>query len=215
MPSNDLNERMNEVPELSSPALILMCSYRGAARAPAPEPALGFLGQVKDILTLGTLGRFVAQWRDFYANPRSYDYQSGLVEAAAARCRAGAELVIDAAFGAELASPAHVSITSVSRRDLRQISAGELPTAATVILVYPDPLGLSWQNLEAVIRKQGRSVVVVNGRRRMFLLNDEARRALRLRRFLANTRVAELVGGLLLIPAAGLLALRDRMAGRS
>lgn len=215
MPSNELNERMNEVPAWTSPALVIMCSYRGAARASANDAASGLLGRLKNVVTLQALRRFVAQWRDFYANPRSYDYQRNLVEAVAERCQAGAEVIIDGAFSSDLTAPAHPAIKSVSRRDLGRTSADQLPAALTVILVYPDPLGLSWQRLEDGIRKQGRSIVVVNGRRRMFLLNDEARRALRLRRFLANTRIVELVAGLLLIPASGFLALRDRMAGRT
>ena len=215
MPSKELNERMNEVPAFLEPALIIMCSYRGGTRSPALDTASSFLGQVTSVLTLRSLRRFVAQWRDFYANPRGYDYQRGLVEAVADRCRAGAELVVDAAFDSELVAPAHAEIKKVSRVNLQQLPTGWLPAASTVILVYPDPLGLSWQGLEARIRKEGRSIVIVNGRRRMFLLNAEARRALRLRRFLANTRVVELVAGLLLIPASGVLALRDRMADRT
>ncbi len=208
-----LNARMNEVPSPIGPALILMCAYRGAGK-PVADPRPGRLGAVLDALTFRKLRVFIAGWRDFYANPRPPAYQRELVAAAAALCGPGSAVIVDGALPEDAAGDGFGDLP-VSRRDLGRLSAAELPAQATVVFVYPDPLGLSWGGLEAGVAAQGRSIVVVNGRRRMFLLDRAARRALSVRRLLAQTRIVELTLGLLLIPLSGILALKDRMAGRT
>jgi len=206
---------MNEVPKSLGPALILVCSYRGAADRTAPSDLVGWKRTLVDAVTLRKLREYVATWRDFYANPRNAAYQRRLAEAVAARCAPGSSIVVDARLAPEAVPVTGVEADRVSRRDLGAEKAADLPSAPVVVFVYPDPLGLSWQRLEAAISAQGRSMFIVNGRGRLFRLDRQAARALRLRRFMATTRIAELLAGLLLVPISGIFALRDRLNGRT
>jgi len=212
LPLVALNERMNTVPAQFGDALILVCSYRGAARKRHTRH-FGRLGALLAILTLKRLRDYVAMWRDFAANPRDAAYLRQLAETVLARCT-GPRVVLDLALG-EAAQPAVGSGMEVTRCDLGAEDPSRLPPARTVILIYPDPLGLSWGELEGALLRDGRSVFVVNGRRRFFALDREARRALALRRLLANTRLLELLAGLVVIPISAMLALRDKLAGRT
>jgi hypothetical protein len=85
----------------------------------------------------------------------------------------------------------------------------------TVGLIYADALGLGWSRLEARLRAlQARNVVFVNGRRRAMTLDAPAWRALGWRRFLANTRLPELVLAALALPVAAGCAAADALRGR-
>jgi len=86
----------------------------------------------------------------------------------------------------------------------------------TTILVYPDAIGLTFGGLERrLIAAGARNIVVLTGRRRLFPLSRDARRSLRWRRLLASTRIIELLAGVMIIPAAALLAGYDWLKGGS
>lgn len=77
------------------------------------------------------------------------------------------------------------------------------------LLVFPDAIGLGAGAMQRLALSDGRPVYVLNGRRRLFLLDGATRQyALIWRRFLARSRVTEkllavlayMVGAVLLAP---------------
>ena len=197
-------------------SLIIICSYRGGAKQRAWfGRGLSSVRYVKSVLSLATLAslrRHVAAFRDHYANPRLLDAQLRMVRALLDQSRAEH---ITAIFDARLS-------LDESRRLL--IGAQETQTADlasgvpitrdfdTIVLVYPDALGLTFGALERRLLAAGASnVVVLTGRRRLFPLSSRARRSFRWRRWLASTRIVELMAAMAVIPAAALLAGFDRV----
>jgi hypothetical protein len=93
-----------------------------------------------------------------------------------------------------------------------------LAEAATVVLLYPDSIGLHFARVESAILKGRRSdaaeVRVLNGRRRDFALSGRARRELRWRRLAERAMLGEalmIVGFVVVTPffvAADLLRRR-------
>ena len=83
--------------------------------------------------------------------------------------------------------------------------------AAQVVLLYPDAI-----RVERVVRARANRAVlqVVNGRRRVFLLDDATMRSLRLRRFFEETMVLEAIMGLALLVATPVLLAIDLVRGR-
>jgi hypothetical protein len=71
-----------------------------------------------------------------------------------------------------------------------------LADADTIVLLYPDAIGLGFRQLEKQVfktKKKWAAVRVLNGRRRQFLLNASVRRQLLWRRFLERSMLAEFV----------------------
>ena len=60
-----------------------------------------------------------------------------------------------------------------------------------VILLYPDGNGTGWAPLENTLSRLGAPMVVINGRRRLFLLDAQTRRSLLMRRCLERSWVVE------------------------
>lgn len=88
--------------------------------------------------------------------------------------------------------------------------------AAQIVLLYPDAIGVGFGSFERQVRGLApRAIVqVLNGRRRVFLLDGAARRALRVRRFLERTMLLEfVVGGIFLVLTPVLLGI-DFAGGR-
>jgi hypothetical protein len=216
-----LHARWNELPRVAGSVLLIICSYRGGVGRGAPRsiaatyPGLGLVGRVLDLLSLLPLRRFVAENRDFFANPRDMAYQAGLGRDLLA-LGTPTEVVwrIDAAYK----DPPSVSqIGTLGRIELS--SADELSRNAdrfdTVALIYGDALGLGWSRLEARLRAlRSRNVIFVNGRRRVMTLDASAWRALGWRRFLANTRLPELFFAALALPVAAGCAAADAVRSR-
>ena len=85
-----------------------------------------------------------------------------------------------------------------------------------VVMVYPDALGLGCEMVErAAMSSPAQSVFVINGRKRAFLLNEGARRQLTLYRFMARTRIGELLFAILVIPIAAVCVGIDFVVKRS
>jgi hypothetical protein len=211
--------------------VIGICAYTESTREPQdPRPYGIATALVLRGLALLLPGRFAdhrALHRDHFANPRGLAY---LIDLAA---RLGAEVVpaappdllIDAAYP-ELEDGAFRSaFARVERGATARFAAlGTPPLLAdalrgahdTVVLVHADALGLGCELLERVLLADpARRVLVVNGRRRVYALTSDARRALRLRRFLARTRLPELGFALAVWPVAAWLALVDAWRSRS
>ncbi len=198
--------------------LVILCAYRGGVgqRKPWGCPGKGNrLGRLFaagiDLVTLHRLRNFVAQMRDHYANPRSFAVQVGIAQAALATGQPkSVRCLVDAPLVAGTLEP----LPFDANPEMVVLAEGLPPLAEvdTVLLVYPDPLGLGFEALERRIIAAGvRHAAVANGRRRLFPLTEHSRRALRWRRFLAETRLVEMAAGIVVVPLAALLAIFDRV----
>src|SRR5262249_21780205 len=86
----------------------------------------------------------------------------------------------------------------------------------TVVLVYPDALGLTFGRLERRLIAEGATnIVIVTGRRRLFPLSSRALRSFRWRRLLASTRIGELMAAIAILPVAAALAGYDWLTSGS
>jgi hypothetical protein len=78
--------------------------------------------------------------------------------------------------------------------------------ASSVVLVYPDAIGLGFLKIESAIKRTvRRPVTVLSGRQRQFLLDGRTRRQLYLRRFLERTMLLEAVAIILFLVATPFL----------
>lgn len=173
------------------------------------------MGQLLNRLSLLELRRFIATYRDHFANPRDGAYQLNLVRALAADYGFDdIDLIVDTPLAQRL-DDAQLSIVPGTRvatiADGSELSFGSY---RTIVLVYPDPLGLGWDRLERRALASGARVIVVTGRRRLFTLDRSVRSILRWRRFLATTRIVELALAALIVPVAAICAVQDRIQGR-
>jgi hypothetical protein len=210
--------------------LIVICAYtEGTRTADEPRTCGAITALTLRILALVLPGRFAdhrALHRDHFANPRPLPYLLDLAERFAAEVAPSAppDLLIDAAFPEAEEGAWRGAFARVERGATARFAAdGTPPLLAdalrgaydTVVLVHPDALGLGCELLERVlVAEPSRRVLVVNGRRRVYALAADARRALRLRRFLARTRLPELGFALVVWPVAAALAAADAWRAR-
>ena len=92
-----------------------------------------------------------------------------------------------------------------------------LRSADTVVLLYPDSTGLHFSRLERAVgagRKAWATVRVLNGRRRDFVLSVQARRQLRLRRFLERAMLGEALAIIAFAAATPFFLVSDLVRGR-
>ena len=92
-----------------------------------------------------------------------------------------------------------------------------IETADVVVLLYPDPIGLGFADLENEIyriKKPWAEVRVLNGRRREFVLAPAVRRQLRRRRFLERWMVLEFAFIPFFLVVTPFMLLVDLMRGR-
>ncbi len=93
----------------------------------------------------------------------------------------------------------------------------EVARADTLVLLYPDAIGLGFGALDrAVLRHaaEGARVAVLNGRRRLFELDRRTRRQLALRRFLERFMLGEALFALGFLCATPVLVAADLARGR-
>jgi hypothetical protein len=129
----------------------------------------------------------------YKANPRNVDYMRTLL----------AEHFPDATW-----------VNTVEHADW----ADRISAADTVVLLYPDAIGLGFSSVERVVMAHKRAwagVEVLNGRRRRFRLNGATRTGLRLRRLLEWTMLPELIFLPVFIVATSLLWVADLVRGRT
>jgi hypothetical protein len=206
-------------PQLQGRLLVVLCSYRGGIGNPPPfsfarlVPRLGPIARLLDRLSLLSLRQFIASNRDFFANVRTVGYQVGLIEDALRLASpSGVTIRVDEALAQDAACEQLASFGQVEVRAAGNLlSANE--TADSVLLIYPDALGLGWAPLESRLPRG--QVYAVNGRRRIFPFNANARRKLRWRRVLASTRATELLATIAIVPLAAGLAAWDVLRGKS
>ncbi|MDO8680075.1 MAG: hypothetical protein Q7R30_16245 [Acidobacteriota bacterium] len=193
--------------------------------------AFAYHGADRDADRRGLLERFESAsarghrivHRDHYANPRTLPYMiSMIIEAADILSpHEQPDLVLDGRHQAGVPEEVIKSFGLVTVAPLVE-SAGSGHESWTpsgryqhVVLVYPDALGLGCEAAESRALGQRGSVLVINGRRRMFTVRGSSRARLRLSRFLAHTRVVERAMGRAVRPLGAVLAAWDRAAGRS
>jgi hypothetical protein len=198
--------------------LVILCSYRGGEGQQQFRVSSRFgrlLARIFNAITLRSLRTYVGSMRDHYANARPLPMQIQLAEAALAL---GGSTTVRVAADARLAADGVEKLWQGVDTEIVALARTlpELRDADTVVLVYPDALGLGFGNFESRLLAAGaRNVVVVSGRRRLFPLTTTARRALRWRRALASTRLLEFAAALVLIPLAAVLSGYDRVRGRT
>lgn len=206
-------------PQPQGHLLVVLCSYRGGIGNAPPfsfarlVPRLGPIARLLDRLSLLSLRQFIASNRDFFANVRTVGYQVGLLEDALRLASpSGVTIRVDEALVQDAACE---QLASFGRVEVR--AAGDLlcanESADSVLIIYPDALGLGWAPLES--RLPSASVYAVNGRRRIFPFNAHTRRKLRWTRLLASTRVTELLATIAIVPLAAGLAAWDVLRGKS
>jgi hypothetical protein len=202
-------------PQFQGCLLVVLCSYRGGIGNPPPfsfarlVPRLGPIARLLDRLSLLSLRQFIATNRDFFANVRTVGYQVGLLEDALRLASlSGLTIRVDEALAQDAACEQLASFGQVEVKAAGDLlSANE--SADSVLLIYPDALGLGWAPLESRLPRG--QVYAVNGRRRIFPFNANARRKLRWRRLLASTRATELLATIAIVPLAAGLAAWDAL----
>jgi hypothetical protein len=170
-----------------------------------------------DVITAYPLRQFIANNRDYAANRRSFSYQLGLTkEILSSGGFAEVALMIDKEFSGASITHEFEQIGHVAIRDIAGITANDFIGFDSVILVYPDALGLGWSGVERKLLTGLKApLFFANGRRRLMRLDSSTRRRLVWHRFLANSRLAELLLGVIVIPFAILCATVDALRGKS
>ncbi len=153
------------------------------------------------------------------ANPRNLDYMLIAVQAFLKEHapNAGVHLLLDPAFRStnvdDSCSWAERLFWSNGDQGLLGTDlTAELVTQDydTVIMSYPDAIGLGWDRLETQLeRLNAKTILVLNGRRRAFFWDSESCRALRFRRFVEKIWLPEALFIMLFIGAAIPLAIYD------
>lgn len=156
--------------------------------------AVGWLWRV---LTTGSFKSFVRQYRDYYANPRSSAYMAEAIGELIRKAIPDARVVLlcpaqDDCPASWAARRLPFEPAPADYGDLVKSLGPEVAFDAA-ILAHHDPLGLGLYPLERALLAQFKDVFVVNGRRRVYRLDQPALDAHKLRRFLAQTRFAELL----------------------
>jgi hypothetical protein len=100
--------------------------------------------------------------------------------------------------------------------DGRLVGPDDVQGAERVVLLYPDAIGLGWNDVERAVGRAapGAEVRVLNGRRRDFALDARTRRRLRLRRGLETTVAGEALFALVFVLATPVLLAWDALRGR-
>jgi hypothetical protein len=89
-----------------------------------------------------------------------------------------------------------------------------IDAAESVVLLYPDPLGLGQQTLDVAAVSSEKEVWVLNGRRRLFPLDRETYREIRRRRFWERTMLPEVVATVCFVIASPFLLIADWGRGK-
>lgn len=146
---------------------------------------------------------------DDYANPKS-----GLL--ARWRCHVIANAVVRDRGYMEGLFKTHFPHGELAELGQRGIPEAAIEKADTVVLLYPDPIGLDFSACERFLasRWPTKRILVLNGRRRLFRLDRERRRRLALRRMLALFRPLEAAFFVFFVTATPFLLLVDLLRRR-
>jgi hypothetical protein len=162
----------------------------------------------------GSHGHLIVH-RDHYANPRALAYQVAMMRSAADRLspHEPPAIVVDSAFPTVAVAGMGEPIDLVNPRFWRDSLAARAREFANVVAIYPDALGLGCADAERRLVRECGSIVVVNGRRRVFRVDARMSSRLDRHRWLASTRVVERAMAQAVKPFAATLAAWDRLRG--
>ena len=90
----------------------------------------------------------------------------------------------------------------------------QLDGADALVLLYPDPLGLGMQKIDVAAFASGKELTVLNGRRRLFSLDEATYRQIRRNRFWERTMLPELAATMLFLLATPFLLIADWGRGK-
>lgn len=123
----------------------------------------------------------------YRANPRSTQYMLEQAHTFAVTNMSDAkiDLYIHKDISEEVTKDQYSWINSiVQAQDLQNMKPNQYDT---IVFLYADAIGLGWGNFENQIRKLlPNQFIIINGRRRIFLWDDETRRKLNFRRFMSQ-----------------------------
>jgi hypothetical protein len=161
----------------------------------------------------GAIRDFILHYR---ANPRSAEYMLELASEFKNNHASGAtaELLVDDSLLADISDKHRTWFNRI----FTHFTFDELSNKNydTVALLYEDPIGLGWENIEGTLKKlKSAQTIVINGRRREFIWDEDAQRTLATRRFFAKAGWIES----LLVPwlwiSASLFYLSDLVRGKT
>jgi hypothetical protein len=95
---------------------------------------------------------------------------------------------------------------------------GQVKEGSTILLLYPDSIGLGFSVLEREVRGRTQGAPpprVLNGRRRDFVLDGPTRVALKIRRFMERTMLMEIGFTLIFVAVTPILLTMDWIRGRT
>lgn len=153
----------------------------------------------------------------YYANPKSLSWLYRTVTATLAA--SGLETLPNPLVDRSLETPEDAVDSDVAPIWLDPTTpAGQKNLAARLaavdwdlaLLVYPDAIGLGATAMERPVLATGRPVYATNGRKRLFRLDRPTGSRLALRRFLARSRVMELLLAAVLLGAGAAVRLWER-----
>jgi hypothetical protein len=156
---------------------------------------------------------FILHYR---ANPRSADYMLELACKFKDHHAAGAtaELLVDEGLTGEISEKEHAWLGRI----FANFTFDELIQKKydTIVLLYPDPIGLGWENSERILKRlKAEQYIVINGRRREFIWDQEARRKLAYRRLIAKADWIEALLAPWLWITASIFYLSDLLTGKT
>lgn len=155
---------------------------------------LSSAGWLWRVLTTANFKSFVKQYRDFYANPRSSLYMAEAIGALLGKAMPDAQVVLLSPAQDDYSAPwaARRLPLASAPADYGNLAKPHGPFDVA-ILAHHDALGLGLYPLERALLAQFKDVFVINGRQRVYRLDRSAQEGHKLRRFLAQTRLAELL----------------------
>ena len=152
----------------------------------------------------------------YRANPRTSEYMLDLAHDFVNQHAADAtiDIVADKTVVSEIPEKYRTRFPRI----FTDFSFGELSRQNydTIVLLYHDPLGLGWEDTEEVLKQlNATQYIVINGRRREFIWDQEARRAIAFRRFIAKAGWLEVFLAPWLWITASLFYLSDLLTGKT
>jgi len=160
----------------------------------------------------GDAGGLTARRRrllEYRANPRSLEYM--LEQASRFKKEYAPEVKADLYILGEIPVPVK------QLAEFRQIHTRFPPSLAydTVVLLFPDAVGLGWGGLErSLLSLAGRHYWVINGRRRVFRWDAKVRRTLACKRILYRLSFLEILWILPVAILGAVYALKDAITGK-
>lgn len=150
------------------------------------------------------------QLLEYRANPRSLEYMLDRAAEFKAQFAPGA--------AADVLVTGEAVIPEKHRVWIRQVQTAPVNFNGydTVVLLYPDAIGLGWGPVERSLRDlRARQYLIINGRRRIFVWDDASRCALAWRRLLYRVSFSEALFAALIFVAGAWFAAADLWTGRT